>query len=348
MLFGQGSKAMVQVTLIAFSISAMLLFFPTTGAVSPTGQDTEVHLVISRIAAVVSVAIWLFFMAYRHVTHRYTFDENIEYSRRGPFRDFTWGPFEDLVESTQLAWRHFLLSLGSPRSVPNQTMVYEDIDGLPSRASQQRNRSHRPQLRRNRRFSGDPGIWIEPEFQDKHLEPLSKQEFASLLLFLFPRWIFHMFVALCRFALRKRTLYICLLIYCIDSLVTILLSFQPKVQALLCLFGVPLLLDSPTYLEAVVGAIRQDLSSDDLNGAIDTTLGTGVCVALAVGPILVIAGWILSLPMTLMFNEVETMAYGIAVWILTIFVHDGISNYYKASLLIGMYIILAMGLVISL
>ena len=339
---------MVQVTLIAFSISAMLLFFPTTGAVSPTDQDTEVHLVISRIAAVVSVAIWLCFMAYRHVTHRDAFDENVEYSTWGPFRDFTWGTFKYLVESTQLAWRHLLLSLGSRRSVPNQTMVYEDIDGLPSRASQQRNRSHRPQLCRTRRFSGNPRIRLFSAFQDQHLEPLSRQEFATLLLFLFPRLIFHMFVAVCRFTLRKWTLYICLLIYCIDSFVMILLSFQPKVQTLLCLFGVPLLLDSPTYFKAVIGAIRQDLSSDHLDRAIDTTLGTGVCVALAVGPILVIAGWILSLPMTLMFNEVETAVYGITVWMLIIFVHDQKSDYYKASLLIGMYIILAMALVISL
>ena len=324
---------MVLVTMIGVSISIIPLYFSTTGTISPTRQDTEVHLVISRLAAVVSVAIWLFFMAYRHVTHRDTFGENIEYSRRGPFRDFTWGPFEDLVESTQLAWRHFVLSLGSPRSVPNQTMVYEDIDGLPSRASQQHNRSHQPQLRRNRRFSGNPGIWIEPEFQGKHLEPLSRQEFATLLLYLFPRWILHMFVAVCRFALRKWTLYICLFIYCIDSFVTILLSFQPKVQTLLCLFGVPLLLDSPTYLEAVIGVIRNDIISDDMVGAIDTTLGTGVCVALAVRPILAIAGWVLSLPMTLMFNEVETTANGIAVLMLIIFINDQKGDYHKALLL---------------
>ena len=319
--------------MIGFSISIILLYFSTTGAVSPTRQDTEVHLVLSHLAAAVSVAIWLFFVTNRHVTHRDTFGENIEYSSWDGFRDFTWGPFEDLVESTQLAWHHFVLSLGSARSVPNQTMVYEDIDGLPSRASQHHNRSHRPQLRRKRRFSGNPGIWIEPEFQGKHLEPLSRQGFATLLLFLFPRWILHMFVDLCRFALRKWTLYICLFIYCIDSFVTILLSFQPKVQTLLCLFGVPLLLDSPTYLEAVIGVIRQDLISDDMVGAINTILGIGVGVALAVRPMLAIAGWVVSLPMTLMFNEVETTAYGIAVLMLIIFVNDQEGDYPKALLL---------------
>ena len=66
-------------------------------------------------------------------------------------------------------------------------------------------------------------------------------------------------------------------------------------------------------------------------------------MALAVGPILVITGWILSTPMTLVFGTFETAVYGVVVWMLMIFVRRQISTYIEGSLLVGMYVILALG-----
>lgn len=134
-------------------------------------------------------------------------------------------------------------------------------------------------------------------------------------------------------------IYVSLLVFCIDSLVAALLRFPSRFQTLFCLFGVPLLLKPRLYIHAIVCA-----EEDFFDKAIEATLGTGICVALAVGPLLVVTGWILSTPMTLMIGILETAAYGIAVWIIMIFVRRQRSTYMDGSMLVGIYVILALGL----
>lgn len=125
--------------------------------------------------------------------------------------------------------------------------------------------------------------------------------------------------------------HVLLLVLCIDSPVAVLLRFPSRFQTLFCLFGIPLLLKPRRYINAIARA-----RPGSLDEAIEATLGTGVCVALAVGPILVITGWILSTPMTLVFGTFETAVYGVVVWMLMIFVRRQISTYIEGSLLVGM------------
>ena len=47
--------------------------------------------------------------------------------------------------------------------------------------------------------------------------------------------------------------------------------------------------------------------------------------------------------MTLVFGTFETAVYGVVVWMLMIFVRRQISTYIEGSLLVGMYVILALG-----
>ena len=83
-----------------------------------------------------------------------------------------------------------------------------------------------------------------------------------------------------------------------------------------------------------------------MDGTIEATLGTGVCIGLLIGPVLVIVGWIISSPMTLVFSTFQLTAYGITGWMLMFFVQRRRSTWFGGSLLVGMYIILALWFVV--
>ena len=82
--------------------------------------------------------------------------------------------------------------------------------------------------------------------------------------------------------------------------------------------------------------------------ATDAILEIGLRILIVTGPLLVIAGWIFSLPMNLVFDKTQTAAYGFTVWMLIIFVQGGKSNYYKGAFLLGMYLVLGLCLVLFL
>ena len=136
--------------------------------------------------------------------------------------------------------------------------------------------------------------------------------------------------------------YLTILVFFVDSFVVALMQFPPKFQATICTFAVPLLIRPMFYVDILVYARMNRIDT-----AIETSLRTGLCTALAVAPTLVIIGWMLSQPMTLVFSKVQTAAYGIAVWFVLIFVHGFRTNYLKGILLICIYILVAFALAVT-
>lgn len=136
--------------------------------------------------------------------------------------------------------------------------------------------------------------------------------------------------------------YLTSFIFFVDSFVVSLLQFSPKFQAIVCTFAVPLLIRPMFYVDIFLYAQRQWIHT-----AIETSLRTGLCTAVAVAPTLVVVGWMLSQPMTLVFSRAQTAAYGVAVWFVIIFVHGYQTNYLKGVMLICIYILVAFALGIS-
>ena len=134
-------------------------------------------------------------------------------------------------------------------------------------------------------------------------------------------------------------LYIGLLAFLQDSLVTMLLEFSSRFRVLFCLFGVPLLLKPRLYIDVV---LSQGVHGRHIDDAIRPTLVTGFCIGLFVGPLLVIVGWIISSPVTLASSSFELTAYVFTFWIFIFFVQVRKRTWYGRSLLVGMYIILAL------
>ena len=136
--------------------------------------------------------------------------------------------------------------------------------------------------------------------------------------------------------------YLTILMFFIDSFVAALIRFPPKLQAMICTFAVPLLIRPMSYFDILTYARLNWISA-----AVETSLRTGLCTALAVAPTLVIIGWMVSQPMTLVFSRAQTAAYGVAVWFVIIFVRGYTTNYLKGVLLLSVYILVVFALVIS-
>ena len=133
-------------------------------------------------------------------------------------------------------------------------------------------------------------------------------------------------------------LYLAILMFFVDSFVVALIRFPPRFQAMICTFAVPLLIRPMSYVDILRYARLQWI-----NSAIETSLRIGLCTAMLVAPTLVMIGWMLSRPVTLVFSTTQTAAYAVAVWFVIIFV-NGPANYLKGCLLICIYILMAFAL----
>ncbi|KAL8794635.1 MAG: hypothetical protein Q9195_002831 [Heterodermia aff. obscurata] len=136
--------------------------------------------------------------------------------------------------------------------------------------------------------------------------------------------------------------YLAILMLFVGSFVVTLIQFSPQIQAKFCTFAVPLLIRPMSYVDILIYARLQWI-----NSAVETSLRTGLCTALAVAPTLVIVGWMLSQPMTLAFSTAQTAAYGVSIWFVIIFIHGNRTNYLKGVLLVSIYILVALALGIS-
>ena len=79
--------------------------------------------------------------------------------------------------------------------------------------------------------------------------------------------------------------------------------------------------------------------------AIGVAIGSSMQIALLVTPFLVILGWIMGQPMTLHFEAFETVVFFLSVLITNYLILDGKSNYLEGTMLLGMYIIIALAFV---
>jgi len=99
----------------------------------------------------------------------------------------------------------------------------------------------------------------------------------------------------------------------------------------------PLIGNAAEHAAAVSVAIKNKM---DLSMAI--AVGSSMQVALFMGPVLVLAGWLLHQPMNFDFGPLDLVAMAVAVLIANSISMDGRSNWLEGVLLIAAYIVLAL------
>lgn len=100
---------------------------------------------------------------------------------------------------------------------------------------------------------------------------------------------------------------------------------------------VPIVGNAAEHVTAVVVAMK-----DKMDLAVGVAIGSSMQIALFLTPFLVILGWIVGQPMSLLFSTFETCVLFVSVMILTYIVADGESNWLEGTMLIGTYIIIAL------
>jgi Ca2+:H+ antiporter len=83
--------------------------------------------------------------------------------------------------------------------------------------------------------------------------------------------------------------------------------------------------------------------ADKMDLAMGTTVGAATQAALALAPFLVAAGLVMGQPMDLLFSQFEVVALALAVLVVGQFTRDGESNWMEGAMLIGVYVIFAIG-----
>jgi Ca2+:H+ antiporter len=83
--------------------------------------------------------------------------------------------------------------------------------------------------------------------------------------------------------------------------------------------------------------------ADNMDLAMGTTVGAATQAALAVAPFLIFAGRLIGQPMDLLFSPFEVVALALAVLVTGQFTRDGESNWMEGAMLIGVYLMFAVG-----
>jgi len=103
----------------------------------------------------------------------------------------------------------------------------------------------------------------------------------------------------------------------------------------------PIVGNAAEHVTAVVVAIK-----DKMDLALGVAIGSSMQIALLVTPFLVILGWIVDEPMTLHFETFETVVFFLSVLVVTYVIQDGKSNWLEGSMLVGLYIIIALAFLV--
>jgi Ca2+:H+ antiporter len=82
-------------------------------------------------------------------------------------------------------------------------------------------------------------------------------------------------------------------------------------------------------------------AKNDMNLALEISIGSSAQIALMIAPLLVIIGPFLGQPMALVFNAFEMAAIGLSVATIALVAMDGESNWLEGVQLLALYIILA-------
>lgn len=100
---------------------------------------------------------------------------------------------------------------------------------------------------------------------------------------------------------------------------------------------VPIVGNAAEHMTAVTVALK-----DKMDLSLGIAIGSATQIALLVAPALVIAGWLMNKPLTLVFGPFEVLAVVMAVLIANFITLDGESNWLEGTMLLATYGILAM------
>ena len=81
--------------------------------------------------------------------------------------------------------------------------------------------------------------------------------------------------------------------------------------------------------------------------AIGVSIGSSIQIAVCLLPILLVIGWIIGQPLTLFFNNFETVSLFVSVLLVAIIVQDGKSNWLEGAMLVVLYIVLALAFYVT-
>lgn len=127
--------------------------------------------------------------------------------------------------------------------------------------------------------------------------------------------------------------------FCADYLVV---SINPIVDStgmsktFIGIILIPIVGNAAEHATAVLCAIK-----DKMDMAVGVAIGSSMQIALFMTPFMVILGWILGQPMSLLFTTFETCVLFISVTLLYYIVNDGESNWLEGVLLISTYLIIS-------
>ncbi|KAF1797555.1 calcium/proton exchanger [Mucor lusitanicus] len=99
----------------------------------------------------------------------------------------------------------------------------------------------------------------------------------------------------------------------------------------------PIVGNAAEHVSAVTFAMK-----DKMNLCIGIAISSSLQIGLLVTPVLVLAGWAINQPMTLFFEDFETVILFASVLIVNYLIQDGRSNWLEGILLLSSYVIIAM------
>lgn len=91
------------------------------------------------------------------------------------------------------------------------------------------------------------------------------------------------------------------------------------------------------HVSAVTFAMK-----NKMNLSINIAISSSLQIGLFVTPVLVIAGWIFGQPMTLFFENFETVILFASVLIVNYLIQDGVSNWLEGTLLLVWYTLVSL------
>jgi len=98
----------------------------------------------------------------------------------------------------------------------------------------------------------------------------------------------------------------------------------------------PIVGNAAEHVTAVTVSVK-----DKLDLSIGVAVGSSIQIALFVIPVLVILGWILGKPLTLLFDPFESIVLFLSVLTVAFCIGDGKSNWLEGMILMSLYVILA-------
>jgi Ca2+:H+ antiporter len=132
-----------------------------------------------------------------------------------------------------------------------------------------------------------------------------------------------------------------LIAMCAENLVSTLddvVSSMHINRTFIGLIILPIVGNAAEYVSAFRASARGKMSL-----ALGVAVGSSMQIALFVTPALVILGWVLGQPMSLSFEPFGAVVFYLSVIVVEGVISDGDSNYLEGAMLVGVYMIVALG-----